>query len=225
VIRIIVFDFDGVIVDSNELKFKDVWKRLFSLSPEISYELIERAKPRGTRYDALRFIAFEIDIPKEEIEAWVEACANEYNDIVQEGIVETGLFSGVYNTLKELTKNHTLYLNSATPTIALKESVDALAIGEFFADVCGKPQSKAENLKEIITREHADLDTVLFVGDGEADRKAAEEIGCQFVGIPNKWNSWRDDSGFPLIKDVAALPAFISDVELRCDNKKHRKSF
>src|SRR3989338_4533104 len=114
-IKIIVFDFDGVLVDSNRLK-QEAWFKVFK-PEEASRELIRNilAEIKETRYDILREIFRRLGTPAEEIEPLVLSRAQRFNEFVQSGISSMGLNPGVREALSELKPKFRLYLNSATP--------------------------------------------------------------------------------------------------------------
>lgn len=193
-IRVIIFDFDGVIVDSNRLK-REAWFKLFP----------ERKKiPQGTRFEALRAIFTELGKPNDEIEALVTEYAERYNRMVQKGIAEIGLIPEAKEVLGDLASRYALYLNSATPSDALRETVENLGLGRFFKRVFGAPPSKISNLKNIIEIEGVKEREVVFVGDGESDYEAARACGISFVGIKNDFNNW-NDTQFPLVPNIRMI--------------------
>src|SRR3989338_7075205 len=122
-IKVIVFDFDGVLVDSNRLK-REAWFKLFApeeVSDELIMDVLEKVK--ATRYDILREIFMRLGKPEGEIESLVSQYAGRYNDIVQAGIFSMGLNPWAEEILSNLKPKFNLYLNSAT-------SEEVLAVGD-----------------------------------------------------------------------------------------------
>ena len=209
-IKIIVFDFDGVLVDSNRLK-QEAWFKVFK-PEEASRELIRNVltEIKETRYDILREIFRRLGTSAEEIEPLVLSHAQKYNELVQSGISSLGLNLGVKEVLSELKHRFRLYLNSATPEKALLETAGRLSIGDFFEEIYGQsePESKVKNLKKIIEKENFLLQEVLAVGDGEDDLAAAKTVGCRFIGLANDWNGWKDKE-FPLVSNLSEIKNLI----------------
>jgi len=216
-IKVIVFDFDGVIVDSNALKYNAFFK-LFPESDtkaqntvkEVMFSIGDR-----TRFKILEQIMKKLEKRKDEIENLVAHYAGKYNEIVQKEIFEKGLTPGALETLKNLSRDYNLYINSATPEFALKETLGRLDINRFLRASYGrisgadsKESAKKTNLQRIMEREEVGGEKVLVVGDDEADWQAAQVCGCNFIGISNRWNHWERKS-FPLISSLRELPKVI----------------
>lgn len=203
-------DFDGVIVDSNRLKY-DAWFRVFPDSERIPETLIRDvlSRIRQTRYDILREIFIQTRKQSQDIEGLVTIYGARYNKIIQEAIAAGGLISGVKETLQALSERYALYINSATPQEALDEAVDRGGIKSSIVCAYGTPSTKEENLQIIMARESAATHEIMMVGDGEGDFAAAQSIGCPFVGISNEFNGWKYTE-FPLIADLTKLPIFLS---------------
>jgi phosphoglycolate phosphatase-like HAD superfamily hydrolase len=197
--KLIILDFDGVIIDSEKLK-RDAWITLLEVTddpvgfswgshdPRVliqnAYETWIDGAQRGSRYEIIDHMMYEAGYPKSD--SSVSWYAKKYNDIVQRGITETGVSFHTRKTLKSLSQHYPLYLNSATPEKNLKESLDVLTIAEYFKEALGKTtlkreNSKVENIQHAAQSEHATMDETLFVGDSESDFDAARECGCQFI--------------------------------------------
>ncbi len=208
--RVLVFDFDGVIVDSNRLK-RDAWFSLFGEKDLMSPELIEEALvvAKAPRQAILRYLFEKQGRDTSTIPALVAAYSNRYDEVVQEGLLAQGVAVPVRQALAALGERHTLYVNSATPEDALNHSIERLGMVPFFRGAYGMPRDKYENLKRIAEAETVQADTMLFIGDGESDWEAAKTFGCPFVGVSNEQNNW-DNMSFPLLSSVTELPSLLS---------------
>ena len=204
--KIVVFDFDGVIVDSNYVK-RNAWFEIFPASMELTRDEVEESLDRvkETRYDILRDIFLKKGIAEEKkLDTLVVQYAEKYDGAIQNGMV---LMPSVKEILPLLARERILYVNSATPTEPLRESVVRLGISQHFKDVLGRPADKAENLHLILGREKVTTDEICMIGDGEDDRQAADIIGCRFIGVQNEFNGWKEGIGFPLISNFSMLPS------------------
>ena len=204
-IKVIIFDFDGVIVDSNHLK-REAWFKLFPKKERVSGTIINNVLNRNqaTRFEVLRAIFTELGKSSDKIGALVTEYAERYNRMIQKGIVEIGLIPEVKEVLSDIVRHYALYLNSATPPVALREMVENLDLDRFFKGVFGVPPSKVSNLKKIMEIEGVKKREVVFVGDGESDYEAARACGISFVGIKNNFNNW-DNTRFPLVLNIRTI--------------------
>jgi len=209
-VKALVFDFDGVIVDSNRVK-RDAWFSIFESSEEVSRALVEDALQHtaGDRFDILRYIFSKPGYEPGQVALLVDEYAHRYDTEVKKGIFGVGVSRSVFDTLRQLKEKYKLYINSATPEEALEETVKRLELDTLFESILGTPSSKEENLKKVMERENVASTELIFIGDGEGDRDAAVSIGCQFIGIANEWNEWKGES-FRTVNEFSELPTVIS---------------
>ena len=198
-IKVIVFDFDGTLVDSNQLKYNAFFE-LFpsdSLHNGIITDVLDEFLEES-RYVILREILKRINrktINEDDLDYRVHASANKYNDIVVDGAKRCKEKSGAKEVLESLSKRYNLYLNSTTPETSLKEIVKHRNWEGFFCDIFGYPNEKTSVLLEIIKRESVNPEELLVVGDGKSDRDSANNVKCGFLQI-NSENCLRKLSDF-----------------------------
>lgn len=208
-LKVIIFDFDGVLVDSNRFK-REAWFEVFPKNEGITREMIEEVLGRitQTRYDILREIFRMSGKAADGEEPFVEKYARRYDELIQKGMISGMLVPEARGVLEFLAPRYHLYINSATPEAALQDSVKMLGIVGYFDGVFGYHPAygdamagKLENGKKILALEGISGKEAAFIGDGEADRTAAMELGCFFIGMPNQYNRWRAGP-FPLARDL-----------------------
>lgn len=217
---VLVFDFDGVLTNGGEELKQEAWDYL-SMHWSVEYEEVLSTNRdaisggKGSRYDILRGTFTGIGYTDEEVEIFTAAYADCYNTIVQKLLEQSGMPKWTEEILAKLAKKHMLFVNSATPEKAVRESVESFHIQQYFRGIFGQPISKVENLERAWKLARVDKEFMLFVGDGRSDAKAAKEFGCDFVGVANEWNKWRTkhDNNRPavLIDSIAELPALLAE--------------
>jgi len=186
-IKVIVFDFDGTLIDSNQLKY-DAYYKLFPLDDfhkriitEVLGEIFEES-----RYVILKEIVRRVNsliVNEYELDNRVQVLATEYNDLVVDGAKHCKEKPGAEEALESLSKRYKLYLNSTTPEASLKDIVTYRKWEDYFCDIFGYPNDKASVLFDIIERESINPDELLVVGDGKSDKDSANSVKCNFFRI------------------------------------------
>lgn len=212
-IKVIVLDFDGVVIPESEMFKKESWEHLFPHDSE-SGRALQEAEARfgrgrgGDRFDILRYVYKTIGTEDADIESRVAEGAGVFDDFVQRRIIETGITVQNRQVIEGLkNKGYRMYLNSATPLEVMRRTVENLRVTDLFDGVLGRPHSKVQNLLLITQQEQVQPDEILFVGDSPSDLKAAREFGCGFVAVQNQGDLVGEKEGVTSVSElVAVLP-------------------
>ena len=216
-IKVLVFDFDGVIVRNSEFGKDKVWDHI--LPPEVQEDVV-RAKQkisggRGSRFDVLRDLAGVMNVKLEEVDLWIETKSKEFDNFTRAFTLQDGILPGDKNTIEILSQKYPLYVNSSTPEAVLPSIAEALNIHHFFKAMYGQQgfNSKVENLLRVSNDSKTLPEEILFIGDQDTDFKASEVFGCRFVGVMNDYNKWQTSHKlFSLISAVKDLPDFLFSI-------------
>lgn len=181
-IKIIVFDFDGVIVDSMPLK-NQAFKGLFTehthhIDAIADYLLGNEAAPRHEKFS---HICKEIlDVPFTQKKG--DELSREFSDRVVKRIIESGPVKGALRFFKGH-KNMGMYVVSNVPEKEIKHIIDCMDMQKHFKGVYGIPAKKEENIQKILKSECVDNGDVLYVGDTPEDMEIAGGLGVKFIGF------------------------------------------
>ena len=213
-IKAIALDFDNCIalnyetrMGSEEIK-DEAWFKIFpeydrgALEPVLEKVKKEIAGGKGDRKDIVKRVCEHFGISETKIQDEVIKRCDGFNRVVQEGIARLGISPQTAEDLATLSKKIPLFVNTATPREGALESLDALGVRHYFKEVYGRPGTKINNLKDIISSEAIAPYELLFVDDQESGYNAAREVYCSFVGIHTARNkAWHDvmKLPFPLI--------------------------
>ncbi|MFZ1747043.1 MAG: HAD hydrolase-like protein [Nitrospirales bacterium] len=189
-IACVAFDFDGTLVDSNQVKVQSFFKIVEDYDPNgyTVTEVLQRCSHKDrygiTRELAHEFMAKGLIPPHTGAEILGLQWAAAYTAACETAIPNCPDVPGASKILSWLLgQGIPLYLNSRTPTETLTRLVALRNLIHYFSGIYGAPASKVENLRHIQELNTAKPDEMLFVGDSEDDRKAAADFGCHFVGV------------------------------------------
>ena len=174
----IIFDFDGVIIDSNKVKdkafysiFLDYGKNVASFSH--NYHLENRGV---SRFDKVAHVIKKFSLPKKDYKKII----NNFSSIVFKGVCESPLVEGIKEFLVINHNKYNFYIISATPTDELLAILEELKLKSYFNDIYGSPNNKKYWLADLTKKNTILVDDSLFVGDAFSDKDAAKKYSIDF---------------------------------------------
>ena len=204
-ISCVVFDFDGVLLQSNAIK-RDVYFKVFEDFPPAAPVIEECLNkfPDVNRVELIRRVIDQLSDQHSSVIFDQDALVNSYSRICEDDTSTCPEVEGTTFALVSMSENLPLYINSATVEDSLRRVVKRRDWTKYFRGVYGTPTSKSDNLRLIIAKEEIMPESILFVGDGDRDLRAALELGCQFLGIRNEFNDFHQ-SEFEMLDDLTKL--------------------
>ena len=210
-IKCVVFDFDGTLVESNEIKrrvFYEVTNDIIGATSVLD-ELFS-APDSGDRYNIFDLLIKNLKLRKEDGYSNVYL-SSLYTKICEQRISEAPEICGAFNILSELKKLRVkMFVSSATPTNTLQRIIGMRGWSDLFDGIMGSPDSKEDHLRSILFSNNYSLSEVIYIGDSEVDQKVALLIGCKFVGIGKNWDRF-DKRPLVLLDNLEQL---IKELEL-----------
>lgn len=213
-IRIIIFDFDGVILESVAVK-TEAFRRLFAFSPEHVDAIVQFHLDNGgmSRYDKFRYIYG--NFLKEDLsQSKFDELSQRFSEMVFDEVIKTPFVPGAPEFLEKYHTIKQLYIVSATPEEELRRIIEKRGLSNYFREVFGAPRKKSECIKAVLDVTGVRPDSVIFVGDAKNDLDAARVAGVQFVGRvkPGDVNRFCGLTGIDaVIQDLSGLARFIED--------------
>jgi len=212
-IRCVVFDFDGTLVVSNQIKRQTVLDIAKMHNEEALMVDILNAHP-GDRHSIFDLFVERSakGIAAGSGSSLSAAMVTEYTDLCEQAITGCPEVPGASDLLARLESLEVLKaLNSATPTKALYPILRRRGWLGKFELMLGGPSTKAENLGAIAAEFRLEQREILMVGDKRVDQIGAAEFGCHFVALV------RPDSDFaePLpsvLYSLSDLPALLAEM-------------
>ena len=181
-IKTILWDFDGVIAESVDVKGSAFREMYLQYGENIADKVLSHHMDHGgvSRYQKFKTWHKEflnIVLTQEEI----DALANDFSNLVVSKVVASPMIPGVLEFLKEHRNTIDSYIISATPESELREIVKQMNLSSFFKDVLGSPKSKVEHINDLVRESLIDKETSIFIGDSINDFNAAKATDLKFV--------------------------------------------
>jgi len=181
-VKVLIFDFDGVIVESNNIK-DQAFDLIFKKYPKYYNQLIEFHKENVSisRYEKFDYL---IKITSNENDLNLKTNLLEEFSLITLGLMKTVPFvDGVIDFLKSIHNKIPIYLASVTPEKDLEIILEYLKINDYFKKVYGcPPWIKSEAIADIIRIEKVIPYEVLLIGDSYGDQRAAKDNNINFIG-------------------------------------------
>jgi len=180
-IRAIAFDFDGVLVESVDIKNR-AYARLFEKEEEelVKSILAYHFKNAGvSRFIKFRTIYQEI-LERPLSEGELQLLCDRFSRLVVDEVVAAPWVEGAQDFLVKNKDHYTFAIISGTPEDELKQIVRSRAMEPFFDVVLGSPKDKVALLREVMFRFDLNPKEILFIGDAETDWNAARATEVPF---------------------------------------------
>ena len=179
-----VFDFDGVLADSVEVK-TDAFRALYAeYGPDVAGRVVAHHRAHGGMTRREKFVHYHREfLGRELAQDELEALCREFSSLAVDRVVAAPEIAGCAAFLDRWRGRVPMFVDSAAPDDELGPIVERRGLTGYFERCLGASQGKADNLAAIIEGGGFAPGDVLFLGDAGSDLKAARACGTAFVGI------------------------------------------
>lgn len=181
-IKTIIFDFDGVLAESVDIKTK-AFKRLFESEGKDIADKVEQyhlAHTGVSRFDKFRYF-YKNFLMRELTEDTFKELCDRFSKLVVEEVVNASYVEGAKEFLVENKDRFTFFITSATPQQEIERIVKKRDMAQFFKAVYGSPRKKEDAVGEIISHNNLSPSEVVYIGDAISDLKAARKNSIYFI--------------------------------------------
>ena len=180
----IIFDFDGVLVESGDIKtqaFADLYQ---SYGETVVDKVVRYHNLNGglSRYQKFRhFQQHLLKMPPltqdEELEL-----DRRFSKLVVEAVIASKPVPGANELVYKEATRIPLFIVSGTPEIELNTIVTRRGLEPYFTEVRGSPKSKQTLIAEILSTHGFTPTRVLMIGDALIDYQSAQTNNVAFLG-------------------------------------------
>lgn len=184
-IKGILFDFDGVIIESNTVREYGFRKSLEAYPTDIVEELIHYHNVNGglSRYHKYEYFFTQI-LKQKAKDGQVMALAKAFSEIMRKELGKKKyLIAETVAFIQQIYEAYPLKIVSGSDQEELRFLCNSLEIDQYFKAIYGSPVAKTELVRRII--EHDGHSDFLLIGDSVNDYDAAGNNDISFVGYNN----------------------------------------
>ncbi len=209
----IIFDFDGVLAESVNVKTCAFAALYEKYGPEIQRAVVDFHLRNGgmSRYEKFRFYHMEL-LGKPLSAEEEKALGAHFSKLVLEKVINAPMVPGGRRFLERHRHDCDMHVASGTPDDEIKLIVRERGLSRFFVTVSGSPRTKTEIIKSILSEYDYPPGKVVMVGDALSDYAGATESGVRFIGRVGD----EEDNPFPpteiTIRDLRELETAIQQL-------------
>jgi len=205
-IKVIVFDFDGVLVESVDIKTKAFAHLFAHHGKNISDRVVAHhlANTGVSRFEKFKYVYDEI-LQSPLYDAEFQRLCREFSRLVAEEVAAAPAVPGAMEFLEATRGKYILFVASATPEQELQEIVARRGMESYFTKVFGAPLPKREAARQSLESCACTGREALFVGDARSDYDAAMANGMWFVGRDSGGDVVFEGLNCQVLPDLTAL--------------------
>ena len=187
-IKNILWDFDGVIIDSLAIRdygFREIFKEFDKQSVD---KLIQYHNYNGglSRFHKIEYFFNEIlkqNITQDEILQY----ADKFTQIMRQSLSDKKyLINDTVNFIKNNYKNYNFHIVSGSEHNELNFLCQKLDLSQYFISINGSPTPKNQLIKNLLESYNYNINQTILIGDSINDYEAASVNKIDFYGFNNE---------------------------------------
>lgn len=185
--RNIIWDFDGVIMDSMPIRERGFVETLAGYPSSQVSKLVGYHRANGglSRYAKFRYFFEEIRAEKVS-EKRIQQCADLFSQIMLNHLIDPNLLIGeTVDFIRANYKKYNFHIASGSDEKELRRICGELELTPYFISIKGSPIPKVELVRSIIEGSGYRLKETCLIGDSINDLEAAKANHIDFFGYNN----------------------------------------
>ena len=183
-LQCIVFDCDGVILDSVPVKTRAFARIAAPHGQEAQDRFVMYHTRHGgvSRYKKFQWFYNEV-LGREISDEESERLGRLFAEYALDEVRRCPLIPGIQEVLDTWKGKLPLYVCSGAPHEEVQAVLRERNLDQYFVSIHGSPPAKAKLLGQIVAALPLAPEDVLMVGDAPTDHEAAQEVGTLFYGV------------------------------------------
>jgi phosphoglycolate phosphatase-like HAD superfamily hydrolase len=206
----VIFDFDGVILDSVDLKTRAFAAVYEGADATKIAAVVAYHEKHGGVSRREKFVHFERTLfGRPGDAASVDALCRRFAAIVDAAMPHANFIPGARRLLAAWHGKARLHVVSGMPDGELRSIVAARGLAHYFDLLIGAPTPKLEAFRRILAQTGIPPERTLAIGDSTTEFAAAEAVGAAFLAVvaPGKPN--RFPAAVPVLENLEGAEALI----------------
>ncbi len=183
-IKAIIYDFDGVICDSVNVKTEAFGEMYAQYGKEIQKKVIDYHLSHGgiSRFEKFKY-CHKTFLGKELDDKQVKDMGGYFSSLVLQKVIDSPFIPGADLFVSRMVNNYMQFICTGTPEKEIKKILDKRKLTDYFTNIYGSPQTKKEIIQKIVVDYSITTNEMIFFGDALTDYDAALHENVRFVGV------------------------------------------
>ncbi len=212
--RTLLFDCDGVILNSNQVKTEAFYHAAISYGDQAAQSLVNYHRKNGgiSRYLKFDYFLQEIVGVSPSPKA-LEDLLHKFAEEVKKGVATCASVPNL-QLLKELCAQSSWAVVSGGDQAELRIALETRGLATYFnGGIFGSPDKK-EEIVERHLRTKLVIPPVLFIGDSKYDYEVASQYGFDFLFVSDwsEWTDWKDYQKINKFSTINNLENWINSI-------------
>jgi len=214
VIKAIIFDFDGVLVESTEIKTKSFGKLFESEGNDIVQKVIDYHLGNSgvSRFEKIKYI-YKYILQRQLTDKTFNDKCRIFSELVFKEVVSAPFVPGAKEFLDNYSNAYKFFVCSATPQKEIERILRKRDMKNYFKHVYGSPNKKEDIVKMVLQNNVLLPNETAYIGDSLSDYKAANANSVKFIArIVNNENSFNEVFDCIKITDLLNLKEILNKI-------------
>jgi len=182
--RALFFDFDGVVLDSVNVKTEAFAELFAPFGSEVERKVVEHHLYYGGMSRVRKITHYlsawtDLEPTQELIDTYVKR----FGELTYQKMREVPFIEGALAFIQAHATEYDLHVISGTPHDELDALIRHFKLDGYFKEWLGFPTLKHDHFEYLLEKYHYQRENVLYIGDAVNDFTAAMQSGLLFIGV------------------------------------------